>query len=122
MIWLSAAVLIVQADKPADVSADPATGAVVPPKRIPGTFMTDSDYPKEAFKLHQEGMVVAQVHVDATGKVRSCTIQQSVGSPSLDKATCAVARTRRYLPARDAAGKAVAADAPVQVNWRLPAS
>lgn len=95
--------------------------AVTPPRPLASSSLSNMDYPKEALRLRQEGLSVALVHVGTNGMVKSCTIQQSSGSPSLDDATCKLFSSMRFKPGRDAQGKAVEADAPFRMNWHLPA-
>lgn len=85
-----------------------------------GLFSQD-DYPVEALRRDEEGLVIAQVEVTSQGRVGGCTIVQSSGSQALDNGTCAiVTRRARYKPARDEAGQAVADHDRVRIKWQLP--
>jgi TonB family protein len=60
-------------------------------------------------------------NIDATGRVTACTVTQSSGSVALDETTCRLMKERgRFTPARDAKGKAVAAQGTRRVIWRIP--
>lgn len=87
----------------------------------PGQFFTDDAYPAEAIRLREEGRVVVKLWIGTTGKVASCTVQTSSGSPSLDKATCDIALEKGvFEPARDEKGRAIAASYMLPVRWVLP--
>jgi protein TonB len=94
--------------------------AATPTLPAAASGLTDMNYPKEALRLKQEGLSVVRVEVAANGKVETCTVQQSSGSPSLDDATCELFGSIRFKPGRDAQGKAVKAGTSLRMNWRLP--
>lgn len=101
------------------------TGQAQPPQRARANlnqyFSTD-DYPETALARHAEGTVGFRLEIDAGGEVTRCTVTQSSNDPALDAATCAIVLGRvYYLPARDAAGRAVAGTDEGRVTWRLPA-
>lgn len=98
----------------------PAEAVVTPPSPAITRGLTDMDYPKEALRLKQEGLSVVLAQIGANGKVETCTVQQSSGSPSLDDATCRLFGSIRFKPARDAQGKAIKAEIPLRMNWQLP--
>jgi protein TonB len=101
--------------------AQPATRAAQPPKGdVRGVFSTD-DYPADALARGEQGTVLAQLTVDADGRVSGCAIVRSSGSRSLDDATCSIVERRaRFDPARDAEGRAVASTyVTPPVVWRL---
>ena len=86
-------------------------------------FFSADDYPLEALRLRQEGRVIAKLWIDITGKVVSCTITQSSGSPSLDQRTCEIALAKIvYEPALDRRGRPIAASTMLPVRWVLPSS
>lgn len=92
-----------------------------PPRPIAaGGFLSDMDYPKEALRLRQEGSSIVTVHVDAKGRIRSCSVEKSSGSLSLDNATCTFVRSVHFAPARNGEGQAIEGDARIPMNWRLP--
>jgi TonB family protein len=91
------------------------------PAGDPASWITPSDYPPAALRSGAEGRVVAELGVDATGRVTSCRVQSSSANPALDTATCAVATTRgRFEPARDGDGRAIASTYAFPVRWSLP--
>lgn len=90
-------------------------------KGNPGQFFSAEEYPIEAIRLHQQGRVVVKLWIDTNGKVASCTLAQSSGSPSLDQKTCEIALARvTYTSARNRTGQPIAASATLPVRWVLP--
>lgn len=84
-------------------------------------FQGYAKYPDEAHDLGQEGLVVASVIVSAEGRVTACTVKESSGSPSLDKATCDIALKRvKYTPAKDDSGSPIESTTTFRINWKLP--
>ena len=103
--------------------APPARNAfapAIPARGDPGASFQPDVYPAEAIRKGEQGRVVAELLVDATGKVADCTIQTSSGSVSLDRKTCKLGRKVRYSPARDASGRAVPSYVRLPVRWQLP--
>lgn len=58
------------------------------------------DYPDEARRLRQEGVVLLRVQVNARGRVDGVEIERSSGSPSLDQAATRAVRRWEFEPAR----------------------
>lgn len=117
---------------PLFLNAPPPTFTTLPPAPPPppgpaqalnppvGLF-TQDDYPVEALRRDEEGLVIAQVDVTADGRVGGCTVVQSSGSQALDSGTCSIlTRRARYRPARNQAGQAVADHERVRIKWLLP--
>lgn len=87
----------------------------------PGQFFGPDDYPVEALRAFQEGRVVAKLWIDDTGKVASCSVAISSGSPSLDQQTCRIALDKvTFTPATDSKGRTIAASYMLPVRWVLP--
>jgi TonB family protein len=94
-------------------------GALIQPAStvVPAFFQVD-DYPIDAIRAHQQGVVVFALKINAAGRPQNCTIITSSGASPLDKTTCSVLMTRgrfqaepngpsdRYLVSH--------------VNWMLP--
>lgn len=75
-------------DNPLDfVTADPDVRNVAP------------EYPLEAARRRERGLVRLALHVDATGKVTAVAIVQSSGSPRLDEAARKTLSTWHFRPA-----------------------
>ena len=65
-----------------------------------------------------EAMVAFRVRVGTNGRVSECTIVQSTGYGSLDRATCdALTLYGRFAPARDASGRAVRGEWSGRTLW-----
>lgn len=108
----------------------PAPPAPPPPARAVGSaprllspdrLLGEDDYPILARRALAEGTVRARLSVDAEGRVDACEVLASAGHAALDQATCRALRRARFVPARDAAGAAVAGTLAQNVRWRLPA-
>lgn len=87
------------------------------PQVIGGSFRK-SDYPKELREQGPTGTTWAEVIVGTNGRVTSCRISRPSGIPQFDAKTCQILLQRfRYRPARDAAGKPIAAPDSFSVDW-----
>lgn len=85
------------------------------------SYVTPGDYPSEAVRRREQGLVQYRLLVGTNGRVESCTIRASSGSALLDQHTCALMQRRAaFAPARDKAGKPMAAPIFSQVRWVLP--
>lgn len=63
------------------------------------------DYPAEALRKGEQGQVVADLLINASGGVETCSIVSSSGFSDLDQATCALLQRRaRFTPAKDGVG------------------
>lgn len=92
----------------------------VPPEPIgsPSDWVTVDDYPAEAMRNGDGGTVKFELAVTATGKVDTCTVIASSGTPVLDDRTCAIMLERaRFRPGRDAQGSPVASTFVQNVKW-----
>ena len=84
-------------------------------------WVTPADYPKEALKAEQTGLVVANLTVAPTGRVSGCAIGVSSGFPQLDAASCRLLIARgQFTPATDEAGNPTAGIWSQRVAWTLP--
>ena len=76
------------------------------------------DYPAEARRLRQQGRVLIEVEVSATGQPASVSLKRSSGVASLDAAALAAVRRWTFEPARTA-GVPVTARVEVPVQFDL---
>lgn len=91
------------------------------PHRLRSSILTVEDYPAEAIRAGESGIVAAEWEVAEDGAVEGCRVVRSSGSATLDAATCRLFTVRmRYDPARDAAGAVVRSTDRVTIHWRLP--
>ncbi len=118
---------------PAPIVLAPAPSAPVapPPPRIqprnpspkgnPGNWANSNDYPSRALREEQEGVTRFRVSVGPDGRVTSCDITGSSGSPELDSATCSlITRRGRFTPANDGEGQPVTGSWGSSVRWQIP--
>ena len=100
---------------PQPVVLAPPAPAAPPPPRIqpkgaqpkgnPASWATTNDYPTRALREERAGTTGFRVSVGPDGKVTSCSVTSSSGSPDLDEATCSnVTRRGRFAPATDGEG------------------
>lgn len=76
------------------------------------------DYPKNARLRGEQGNVVLEFRVDATGAVESVSVVTSSGSPELDAAALRAVRQARFRPA-ESDGRPVASTARLTLSFRL---
>jgi len=91
------------------------------PKGNPGNWATSNDYPSRALREEREGSSGFRVSVGTDGKVTSCEITRSSGSPDLDQATCDNVRRRaRFTPATDGEGNPTTGSYASTIRWVIP--
>ena len=116
---------------PPPVFVAPPAPAVAPPPRVqpktatpkgnPGNWATTNDYPTRALREEREGTTSFRVTVGPDGRVTSCSITGSSGSPDLDEATCSnVTRRARFNPATDGEGNPTTGSYSSRVRWVIP--
>lgn len=99
------------------VAASAATAQVDAPRP---PLITARDYPREALRHFQTGIVRVQLVIDPTGRVAGCHVVVSSGFPALDGETCTLLRARaRFTPARDEEGKATSDNYVQGITWRI---
>jgi TonB family protein len=85
------------------------------------TLFSDGDYPAEALRNGEQGIVSFELAVGVDGQVTGCTITNSSGSSLLDSTTCSIlVRRARFKPATDASGKPLPDTFTGKIVWRLP--
>jgi periplasmic protein TonB len=90
------------------------------PKGNPGGWASPSDYPQRELRDEKEGVTRFRVTVSAEGRVTSCDITGSSGSPGLDSTTCSlITRRGRFNPAQQD-GQPVAGSWSSSVRWVIP--
>jgi periplasmic protein TonB len=115
---------------PPIIVAPPAPAAPPPPrvqpkaatpKGNPGNWATTNDYPTRALREDRAGVTGFRVSVSPEGRVTSCDITSSSGSPDLDEATCSnVTRRARFNPATDGEGQPTSGSYSGRVRWVIP--
>jgi len=76
------------------------------------------EYPSDALRMRQEGVVMLNVQVSADGRASSVSLKRSSGVPSLDDAALEAVRRWTFEPAMQA-GFPVASQVEVPVRFRL---
>lgn len=99
-----------------------ADKTTVGPKPIgnPEGWITSDDYPSEALRSEQGGVVEFEVTINESGHAARCRILRSSGSALLDGTACAaIARRGSWELTRDKSGNAIFAVYRRRVIWRL---
>lgn len=79
-----------------------------------------ANYPTRAAREEREGRVGLRVSIGPDGKVTSCSVTSSSGSPDLDEAACdGMTRYARYNPALDADGTPTSGSAATAIVYKL---
>ena len=79
-----------------------------------------ADYPSDALREDQSGLVTVVVLIDEQGKVADCTVTKSSGVAVLDAQSCAVIRARaKFEPAIGADGRPAKDLLTQTVRWRI---
>jgi len=108
---------------PAPVAAPPprVQPKQATPKGNPANWATTNDYPTRALREEREGTTGFRVTVGPDGRVTSCSVTSSSGSPDLDEATCSnVTRRARFNPATDGEGNPTTGQYSSRVRWVIP--
>lgn len=91
------------------------------PKGNPGSWATTNDYPSRALREERAGVTGFRVTVTPDGRVGSCSVTSSSGSPDLDEATCSnVTRRARFTPATDGEGQPTTGSYSGRIRWVIP--
>lgn len=102
---------------------DPAVLASIesPPRGNLARFFTSADYPIDAIGTNKKGTTSVRFMVAIDGRVSSCKVVASSGSPLLDAKSCQViTRRARLEPARTKLGEPVASVTFARVRWEMP--
>jgi periplasmic protein TonB len=90
------------------------------PKGQPGNWANSNDYPSRALREEKEGVTRFRVTVSADGRVTSCDVTGSSGSPELDSTTCSlITRRGRFNPAMED-GSPTTGSWSSSVRWQIP--
>ena len=91
------------------------------PATSPRAWVTGADYPVDAMRGRQEGVTQYLLTFDPAGQVTACEVTVSSGYAELDETACRLLVERaRFIPDRDAAGKAVGGTYSGRIAWRIP--
>ena len=110
-------------------TAPPAPPAPPPPvvskaaaaRGDPAAWFSTDDYPPGALRDGREGTVNIAYVIGESGKVDSCNVTKSSGSPDLDDTSCRLMLRRgKFSPALDQAGKPMKSAGQRTVRWQVP--
>ncbi|WP_395329375.1 energy transducer TonB [Novosphingobium sp. BL-8H] len=112
---------------PAPAAAPPAPPAPPAPSKARGasvkggwTSRFNQEYPSKALREEREGRVGVRVSVGPDGRVASCSVTSSSGSPDLDSAACeGMNRFGRFNPALDDAGNPTSGSFATTIVYKL---
>jgi len=91
------------------------------PKGNPGNWANSNDYPSRSLREEKEGVTRFSVQVGADGRVTSCSVTGSSGTPELDSTTCSLIQRRaRFSPATDGEGNPTSGSWSSSVRWQIP--
>lgn len=91
------------------------------PRGNAGSWANTNDYPSRSLREEKEGVTRFTVSVDASGRVTSCNVTGSSGTPELDSTTCSLIQRRgRFNPATDGEGKPTTGSWSSSVRWQIP--
>jgi protein TonB len=115
----------IEIPRPAPVAAAPPPPRIQPkgaqPKGNPANWATTNDYPTRALREERAGTTGFRVSVGPDGRVTSCSVTSSSGSPDLDEATCSnVTRRARFTPATDGEGNPTSGSYSNRIRWVIP--
>jgi TonB family protein len=107
-------------DKPV-IIFPPGKGSTPVPTGNPGLWVTTNDYPAFALSEGREGVVGFSLTIGLDGRVKTCNITSSSGSPDLDSTACTlIAQRARFTPATNEQGKAQTGRYANRVRWQIP--
>lgn len=98
-------------------------GGIVKPSYPPLLRNADAvigpeDYPVEAIRNDQSGIVSILLGVSSKGRATTCDVTESTNSPSLDAKTCSLfVKRASFKPARDGLGAAVQGTFRIAISW-----
>lgn len=82
-------------------------------------WVTNADYPLDAWRAGEAGEVFYELKVDRAGKVTDCTAEDGSASARLKAETCRLLRERaQFEPARDEEGRAVTSVYSGYASWK----
>ncbi|AQR72796.1 energy transducer TonB [Sphingomonas sp. LM7] len=100
----------------------PAPAVDAQPPRLIETqpAISYDDYPIEAIRRGEAGVVSVLLKVSDEGSVMQCEVTESSLSKPLDEQTCSLLKRRaRFAPATDASGRKVAGEYRLSTPWGL---
>lgn len=88
------------------------------PVRPLGSLFSSADYPGQAMRENNTGVVGVRMMIDQTGAVKNCLATETSGSAILDAMACYVLQQHaKFRPAIDAAGKPLRSFEDRHIKW-----
>ena len=110
--------MLMLAASPVSQGPVPVDQSQPPVLRHGRAIATYEDYPQDANRRNEYGVVSVLLHVSIDGKVTTCDVTESASSTSLDTITCALLKSRaRFDPAKSAAGVPIAGEYRIALSW-----
>lgn len=104
---------------PPSTPASPSKPSNISPARVIGTLeFTPDDYPKEALRGNESGLVVLQFVIGVDGKVSECKAWGEY--PVLNAVSCALARERWHFVPAIKDGSPIPSLKTQRVRWVIP--
>lgn len=83
-------------------------------------WVSNADYPLDAWRKREAGLVQYDIAVDAQGKAAGCTITYSTATPELEAQTCrSLLERARFKPAEDKDGTPRPSVYPGEFMWEV---
>lgn len=82
-------------------------------------YIYDTDYPKSALKLKQEGTVTLRYLISEMGKAVNCEILSSSNVVALDVTSCKITKRARFKAARNELGRPILTEITQMIAWRI---
>lgn len=94
--------------------------AVMTVAAAPAAVLNDQ-YPKEALRNREQGVVLVDLTVGVDGRVSNCVELINPNSAALANATCEAFTTRgNFKPAKDSLGRPYASKVRAKITWVIP--
>jgi protein TonB len=99
----------------------PVISKAAGPKGDPAAWFSTDDYPPGALRDQREGVTKIAYVINEQGRIDSCNVTGSSGSPDLDDTSCRLMLRRgRFSPALDQSGKPIKSSGTRNVRWQIP--
>lgn len=120
--WAFACSVAVLLSPHAGAAAEPDLSRRAEPLMPVETWVTADDYPVQALRNEEQGVVEISFRVLPNGRVTACAVDKGSGSELLDAMACALVQVRgRYKPELNSMGRAVeSVPKTVRLTWKLP--
>jgi len=99
----------------------PVISKAAGPKGDPAAWFSTDDYPPGALRDQREGVTKIAYVINEQGRIDSCNVTGSSGSPDLDDTSCRLMLRRgRFSTALDQSGRPIKSSGTRNVRWQIP--